>query len=1259
MGFKLLLLVTLVVPVVPRSASRAEAGVLQRGVSSTNHASSQHSNAINSPGQLKGSLQSSWIGRVLSCAAEPAVNYVGAARRQLQECSCGPPQAQQVEVESADSFVITSGSATASVANTSSSKSDRNSIADQLLLMKIKVLPVPASTIQRKLASGKDAATHFSNLQFYSGSAKQVLGRCIPANPAAPGVAHLLRMHHIPIHSALRTSTVCLSGGITSVDWTHSLLRNLSSTAAAELGVPASNVQVELSASLAAGLQLPAPTLQQQPAASQAVAVFLETISSTGSPSVLVGVDLVRPAGDMTGPTTGSSSSAAVIAIGSISGLGDVTHSLRIASAMQRQCPELFVRGAAFTEADSACAALLAKGYLPALAGQDSSAAAEASASAALVNSTAGLSPAPGTNSSASNSTASNSTVSNSTADSGITRSSFAVRVVMPVAVNIKLTVAVRAGPGHDAESLGAAAHTWLASQDFQQLLEEQGLQTGHGTPARLVAVMPQPGSSSSSNPGADNDANDDVVSGGGGANDKGYNRESGWFIPWKPGHGSSSGALPAPQAGLPQKAPGTAGMAAREDPDGWVELSHEQHDASQKKQQSLAVIVGGLLAATMLGAGTAVGVVAVVRRRKARREKQGKAGRSKGSDGADGSSRGGSSAERRARRVSAVVQSASKSAACGSIMCNVQHRQRTHVLPTSLLEPICLPCAMSDLSVAVLCLLCCAVLIRLQRTRSSRGIGKRYLKYLPSNLTASNLAAVAPPLLAGQASGSSTAPLSAAPAAAAAAADNLSVQPQPQQQHALLAAARANWESAVRTAGTSSSGSSSSGLAAPHSRSTSPSYDAGGGAASPQPAAAAAATAEAPGAAVAPWMAASQAVGGWDVSGQRTGCMLLMSAVSDSLQDSMQQQQSSQQQQQQLQLSIQHSWQEQELQQRQQQPGSFSRLRSLLRWMPSAPIGMGDAASLLPGMTQRSHSSMGTAAAATDAATVRNLRNELCRDSVSSAARWDWLRQSQAGSPEASPDSMSDSLGRSSGSSMTSSLHSSRSSSRNSNGGSFRIPAARTAAEAAGDVGPVLAAGDASVTRNDDGGSCVISIADEQQQQHMMEASSSGAISSSCSGRVDDGSCAGASTATCSSSLASQQQLRQTWWQQQQQQQPGDVGDPCAAGCTTAGAAAVGPASGQASSAAQSAAEAAEALAAAIHPSEWLGFRSVGTPDQAGSAAAAAGGVAGCFVLDSRLLEEAAAAAATAAAAAGGEKAAAGPSPFQLHYDFSALQDQ
>jgi hypothetical protein len=401
---------------------------------------------------------------------------------------------------------------------------------------------------------------------------------------------------------------------------------------------------------------------------------------------------------------------------------------------------------------------------------------------------------------------------------------------------------------------------------------------------------------------------------------------------------------------------------------------------------------------------------------------------------------------------------------------------------------------------------------------------------------------------------------------------------------------------------------------------------------------------------------------------------MLLMSAVNSGLQDSLQQQQSNQrlsqlgQQHPQQQLSMQHSLQELEQRQQQQQPGSFSRLRSLLRWMPSAPLTAGDAAALLglPGVTQRSHSSMGTAASG-EAVTTRNLRSDLCRDSVSSAARWDWLRQSQASSPEAGPDSIADSLSRSSASSAASSLQSSRSSSRNSNGGSTRMSDREPAVAAALHV---EAAGVERAHGSDDGGSCVISIGEECQQQQAMEGSSIGGMSSVFSGRVDGGSCAGASTATCSSSLASQQQLRQAWWQQQQPSGStlGHVGDTSvrAAGCIDDDAAVQEPAAMWASFSARSAAsapaatteeaallgEAAATGVPAIHPSEWLGFMSVGVSAHAGSAAAvAAGGAGGSLLLNSRLLEEAA-----AAAAAGGAKPSAGPSPFQLHYDFSAL---
>jgi hypothetical protein len=496
-----------------------------------------------------------------------------------------------------------------------------------------------------------------------------------------------------------------LAGGISGAEWAETLLRNITGTAAAELSVPAGNVQVELSASLAAGMQLPAPTLQQQPAASQAVAEFLEAISSSGSPSVLVGVDLLRPAGDMMGPApaandgsnnNSSRSRESIIALGSISGLGEVTQSLRIASAMQRLCPELFIRGAAFTAADSPCAALLAARYMPALAVAQVGSSQPPPAAAAAGNATASTTPNLSTNSTAANGTANNSTAgSKSTATSTAGRTSFAVRVVMPVALNIKLSVAVRAAPGHDAESLDAAAHAWLASQDFQQLLEDQGLQTGRGTPARLVAVMPQR-DSSTGKPAADGDADNAHDEHGSGSFS---NKESGWFIPWKPGHGSDSGsaAAPDPQAGMPQKPPAAAGSKAGDAPDGYIELSHGR-DEPKIKEQSLAVIVGGLMAATVLGAAAAFGIVAVVRRRRRRREaqQQGKDGSSKGgrssSDSAS-SSRGGSSAERRARRVSAASMNKLRPAwtCCGGLEYGVQYA----------LHPICTACSTPGLATA------------------------------------------------------------------------------------------------------------------------------------------------------------------------------------------------------------------------------------------------------------------------------------------------------------------------------------------------------------------------------------------------------------------------------------------------------------------------------------------------------------------------------------------------------------------------------
>jgi hypothetical protein len=138
------------------SAEHAAAGMLQWGVSSTAINTRGDSSARPNTKLLNEAFRSSWLSRVVSCTSQSAPGHAGpSARRQLQECSCSPQQAQQVDIKSADSFLITSGSASAAVANSSGADSNNDGIADQLLLMKIKVLPVPASKIQRQLETGR------------------------------------------------------------------------------------------------------------------------------------------------------------------------------------------------------------------------------------------------------------------------------------------------------------------------------------------------------------------------------------------------------------------------------------------------------------------------------------------------------------------------------------------------------------------------------------------------------------------------------------------------------------------------------------------------------------------------------------------------------------------------------------------------------------------------------------------------------------------------------------------------------------------------------------------------------------------------------------------------------------------------------------------------------------------------------------------------------------------------------------------------
>jgi len=194
-------------------------------------------------------------------------------------------------------------------------------------------------------------------------------------------------------------------------------------------------VHAGLQASLAVGLELPTFTEGQQAAASQAVAQFFE--ETTGSATLLVGVNMVRPTvvsvnlqsithaavaasassdtAKLMQPSTHSkdlqllvdgaaakhheteqgsarsggnddiqpqpaaaaasnkSSIGRVIALATLTGVGDVGEALSVAKAMHQICPELLGKGISFTAKGNTCGRQLLDQYqevLPALAGQ-------------------------------------------------------------------------------------------------------------------------------------------------------------------------------------------------------------------------------------------------------------------------------------------------------------------------------------------------------------------------------------------------------------------------------------------------------------------------------------------------------------------------------------------------------------------------------------------------------------------------------------------------------------------------------------------------------------------------------------------------------------------------------------------------------------------------------------------------------------------------------------------------------------------------
>lgn len=190
----------------------------------------------------------------------------------------------------------------------------------QMVLMKVRMLPTPASTLLKRIKSGPSAS------------------------PA---------------------------------DWVAHVVNSTASATAQQLRVDQSVLTVSFEASLGSGINLPAVPGSRTQAAVAALADFFEETADTTA--LLVGLTLLprTPATHTSNSTSVRStagSDSGLLALATLNGpFGDLAHAIDMADELQC-CPELFRLGAVLelsgNNASTACAARLSNKYMPVVTGK-------------------------------------------------------------------------------------------------------------------------------------------------------------------------------------------------------------------------------------------------------------------------------------------------------------------------------------------------------------------------------------------------------------------------------------------------------------------------------------------------------------------------------------------------------------------------------------------------------------------------------------------------------------------------------------------------------------------------------------------------------------------------------------------------------------------------------------------------------------------------------------------------------------------------
>lgn len=202
-------------------------------------------------------------------------------------------------------------------------------------------------------------------------------------NESAGRQTVLMKVRMLPTPASTVLETIKSRPAASPAAWVALIVNSTAAATAQQLGVDQSALTVSLEASLGSGLNVPVVPPSRTQAAVTALADFFQ--DTAGTTALLVGLTLLprTPAAHTSHSSSARSTAGSdpgLLALATLNGpFGDLAHAIGMADALQ-SCPELFQLGAVLDlsapapapggKASTACAARLADRYMPVVTGK-------------------------------------------------------------------------------------------------------------------------------------------------------------------------------------------------------------------------------------------------------------------------------------------------------------------------------------------------------------------------------------------------------------------------------------------------------------------------------------------------------------------------------------------------------------------------------------------------------------------------------------------------------------------------------------------------------------------------------------------------------------------------------------------------------------------------------------------------------------------------------------------------------------------------